>query len=172
MHVRASKWVSERESEKKQKNNTHNDVTGTLKSKQLQSFYTQNGAGDVQWHSGGNNSQEIGWCTEEGGNPSNLRCSANAGLPLAHRLRLWANINPALTQRSVFAGYSASQQTQTICITFQQRRPNVFEVGPTLYRCYTMFCVCWIGRCMEGWTFYPDHVQSPPSPPDLLLKPK
>ena len=29
------------------------------------------------------------------------------------------------------------QQTQNICITFVQRRPNVFDVGPTLYKCYT-----------------------------------
>ena len=32
-------------------------------------------------------------------------------------------------------GYS--QQTQNICITFVQRRPKVFDVGPTLYKCYT-----------------------------------
>ena len=30
-----------------------------------------------------------------------------------------------------------SQQIQNICITFRQRRPNVFDVGPTLYKCYT-----------------------------------
>ena len=27
-------------------------------------------------------------------------------------------------------------QTQNICITFVQRRPSVFDVGPTLYKCY------------------------------------
>ena len=27
--------------------------------------------------------------------------------------------------------------TQNICITFIQRPPNVFDVGPTLYKCYT-----------------------------------
>ena len=26
---------------------------------------------------------------------------------------------------------------QIICITFIQRRPNVFDAGPTLYKCYT-----------------------------------
>ena len=26
---------------------------------------------------------------------------------------------------------------QDVCITFAQRRPNVFDVGPTLYKCYT-----------------------------------
>ena len=30
-----------------------------------------------------------------------------------------------------------TQQTQNICITFIQRRPNVFDVGPTLCKCYT-----------------------------------
>ena len=29
-----------------------------------------------------------------------------------------------------------SQQTQNIFITFVQRRPNVFDVGPTLYKCF------------------------------------
>ena len=28
-----------------------------------------------------------------------------------------------------------AQQTQNICITFVQRRPNVEDVGPTLYKC-------------------------------------
>ena len=30
------------------------------------------------------------------------------------------------------------QQTQNICIAFVQRLPNVFDVGPTLYKCYTL----------------------------------
>ena len=30
-----------------------------------------------------------------------------------------------------------SQQTQNICIRFKQRRPNVFNVCPTLHKCYT-----------------------------------
>ena len=30
-----------------------------------------------------------------------------------------------------------SQQAQNICITFSKRRPNVFDVGPTLYKCFT-----------------------------------
>ena len=30
-----------------------------------------------------------------------------------------------------------SQQTQNTCITFIQRRANVFDAGPTLYKCYT-----------------------------------
>ena len=30
-----------------------------------------------------------------------------------------------------------AQRAQNICITFAQRRANVFDVGPTLYKCYT-----------------------------------
>ena len=36
------------------------------------------------------------------------------------------------------------KQTQNICITFIQRRPNVFDAGPTLYKCYTNFSVGWV----------------------------
>ena len=34
------------------------------------------------------------------------------------------------------------QQTQNMCITLIQRRPSVFDVGSTLYKCYTnVFCL-------------------------------
>ena len=39
---------------------------------------------------------------------------------------------------------ASTQQTQDVCITFVQRRPNVFNVGPTLYKCYTIV-LCWLG---------------------------
>ena len=39
---------------------------------------------------------------------------------------------------------TVSQQTQNIFITFVQRRPNVFDVCPTLYKCYTN------GLCLLG----------------------
>ena len=32
-----------------------------------------------------------------------------------------------------------------ICLTFVQRRPNVFDIGPTLYKCYTNV-LCVLGR--------------------------
>ena len=32
-----------------------------------------------------------------------------------------------------------------ICITFIQRRPNVFDVGQTLYKCYTKV-LCFLGN--------------------------
>ena len=31
----------------------------------------------------------------------------------------------------------APRQTQNICIPFVQRRPKVFDVGPTLQKCHT-----------------------------------
>ena len=40
-----------------------------------------------------------------------------------------------------------AQQTQNICITFIQRQPNVFDIGPTLYKCYShVLCLlgCWL----------------------------
>ena len=33
---------------------------------------------------------------------------------------------------------TCTQQTQNNCMTFVQRRPNVFDVGPTLYKCQKM----------------------------------
>ena len=44
--------------------------------------------------------------------------------------------------------WCASQQTQNICITLIQRRPNVFDVGPTLYKCYTNVL------CLLGWVCF------------------
>ena len=38
-----------------------------------------------------------------------------------------------------------SQQTQNICIAFIQCWPNVFDVDPTLYKCYTHV------SCLLGW---------------------
>ena len=41
----------------------------------------------------------------------------------------------------------SSEEKQNICITFVQRQPNVFDVGPTLYKCYTNV-LCLLGcRC-------------------------
>ena len=55
---------------------------------------------------------------------------------------MWANtvscpfvINFHIIQ--YFPIHTATQKTQYICITFVQRLPNVFAVGPTLYKCYT-----------------------------------
>ena len=44
-------------------------------------------------------------------------------------------ISPQL--RDSHTSNSATPQTQNICITFIQRRPNVEDVGPALYKCFT-----------------------------------
>ena len=45
-----------------------------------------------------------------------------------------------------------SQQTRNICITFTQRRPNVYDVGPTLYKCYTNV-LCLLDNTSSDVTF-------------------
>ena len=54
--------------------------------------------------------------------PTNTRRCPNVGLMLVHCLYTFS---------------MTTQQKQIICITFIQSRPNVFDVGPTLYKCYT-----------------------------------
>ena len=61
---------------------------------------------------------------------------------LDQRQRRWTDIIQMLYKYFVFAGnwrnmWTLSQQTETIFITFAQRRSNVFDVGPTLQKCYT-----------------------------------
>ena len=46
-------------------------------------------------------------------------------------------------------GWLSSHQTQNISVTFIQRRPNVFDVGSTLYKYYTnvlclLGCLCYV----------------------------
>ena len=55
--------------------------------------------------------------------------------------------------QGVCVPHTTPQQTQNICITFVQRRPNVFDVGPTLYKCYAnVLCLLgsWLTRCSAG----------------------
>ena len=52
----------------------------------------------------------------------------------------WGHVCAHYTKR-----WTATQQTETICITFVQRRPNVFDVGPALYKCYTNV-LCLLGE--------------------------
>ena len=48
-------------------------------------------------------------------------------------------------------GYT--QQTHNICITFVQRRTNVFDVGPTLFKCYTnVLCLLGMMQWSQRWT--------------------
>ena len=48
-------------------------------------------------------------------------------------------------------GAQASQQTQNICITFIQRRPNVIDVGPSLYNCHTHVLCLLVGHAYAPW---------------------
>ena len=64
----------------------------------------------------------------------------------------WANVEHWINigSSSVLLNCQFSQQTQNICITFVERWPNVFDVGPTLYKCYTNVMLykflCLLGR--------------------------
>ena len=69
------------------------------------------------------------------------RDSPNTVLMLGQRLRRWPNIEPALEKCTVFETRSSCPANKNICITFIQRRPNVFDVGQTLYKVIQMFCV-------------------------------
>ena len=54
---------------------------------------------------------------------------------------------------------ASPQLKQNICITFIQRRPNVFDVGPTLYKCYTNV-LCLLEPCQKIWFFHPQTTMS------------
>ena len=41
--------------------------------------------------------------------------------------------------QDVLSELIATQKTQNFCITFVQCRPNVFDVGPTLFKCYVIY---------------------------------
>ena len=46
-------------------------------------------------------------------------------------------------------------KTKNICKTFVQRQPNVFDAGPTLYKCYTnVLCLCQPNVFDAGPTLY------------------
>ena len=49
-----------------------------------------------------------------------------------------------------------SMSIQNICITFIQRLPNVIDVGPTLYKCYTNVS-CLLGEYPECSTLLYDN---------------
>ena len=71
----------------------------------------------------------------------------NAGPMLAHRLRRWPSIKPALVQGLSFAGLRSTQETQNICITFVQ---CVEDVGPALYK--IMLYKCFVFAWNSSWS--------------------
>ena len=68
---------------------------------------------------------------------------------LGQRLRRWPNIEPALDNVQCLRESPPAQQTQDICITFIQCRPNVFDAGPTLHKVIQLFCVYWV--TIQAW---------------------
>ena len=58
--------------------------------------------------------------------------------------------------------FTNSQQTQNICIAFVQRRPNVSDVGPTLYKYYTnVLCLLGRAQCLL-FENHPENVRRSP----------
>ena len=72
----------------------------------------------------------------------------------------------AVYTQNMYLLQSTADKTRNICIAFVQRRPNVKDVGPTLYKCYTLFCVCWETRCAEAMSVcrLPSVVDGGPAP--------
>ena len=56
-----------------------------------------------------------------------------------------------------YLGMAHGEETQNICITSVQRRPHVFDVGPTLYKCHAIF-LCLLSGEETKCVLYP----SPP----------
>ena len=63
---------------------------------------------------------------------------------LVQRLRRWSNIETTLDKCTMFERKSTCPATQHMRMAFKQRRPNVFDICPTLYKVIQMFCVHWV----------------------------
>ena len=63
-------------------------------------------------------------------------------------LRRWPNIEPVLVRYIVL--HECCSANTKHCITFVQRRPSVFAVGPPLYKCYTnvLYLLSWPAPAM------------------------
>ena len=55
---------------------------------------------------------------------------------------------PHLCERGEKTQFANTQRTQNICIACVQRRPNVFTVEPTMYKCH-MIVLCLLGGMYE-----------------------
>ena len=73
-------------------------------------------------------------------NETLIQCCFNARPTSATLAQHWTNIEEMY---NVWEKVLLPQQTQDICITFIQRRPNVFDVGPILHKVIQMFYVYW-----------------------------
>ena len=85
-------------------------------------------------------------------NETLIQCCFNARPTSATLAQHWINVGLQCLGESP----PAAQQTQDICITFIQRRPNVFDVGPTLHEVIQMFCVYWVSIQAFGVKQFPN----------------
>ena len=88
-------------------------------------------------------------------NDTLTQCSFNVGPTSATLVQHWTTVL-CLRDRP------PARQIQHFCITFIQRRPNVFDVGPTLYKVIQMFCVHWdVNTSLRSTSFViPPVIQS------------
>ena len=92
------------------------------------STVTKSSSGSISWAAVLLSSHPVMCKTQMWPVPANTRCWPNAGPILAHRLRRWPSIKPALVQRLVFAGLRVLQckPTPTQCLL------NVGPASPVL----------------------------------------
>ena len=83
-------------------------------------------------------------------NETLIQCCFNARPTSATLAQHWINV------QCLRESPPAAQQTQDICITFIQRRLNVFVVGPTLHEVIQMFCVYWVSIQAFGVKQFPN----------------
>ena len=94
--------------------------------------------------------------------PVNARRWPNVGLMLGHNLRRWLfqHTNNKIRHKQKYRDQNekgvftllcwpySTQQTQNICMTFEQCWTSVEDVGPTLYKCYTNgLCLLGMNKC-------------------------
>ena len=71
---------------------------------------------------------------------SDLACDGGRHRDPEYVIHVWSGLHPVVPRCPTVkppGQIVLTQQAQNICITFIQRRPNVSDVGPTLYKCYT-----------------------------------
>ena len=70
------------------------------------------------------------------------RCRLNVGPPSVMPAQQWVNIGS--TSRVLWATERYAQQTQTICIKFDNVGPTLKTLGRRCINVIQMFCVCWV----------------------------
>ena len=86
------------------------------------------------------------------GFPANKKHLYNICTTSTQRLRRWSNIVQCSMYVLLGMIVLASQLIQNICITFVQRRHNVFDIGPTLFN------VCIAGNECSGFPVNTKHL--------------